>query len=467
MTKDIKRAPNIYETPYGWRVYVRDIHPKTGKSWLRPIRFKRYDERLGGLVTVAKLEAYREKHKLRVKERRAAAPATPRLHPDDTLRADAARYLELPKVKQMPSYATRTIEIAKWVTIFGDRDRRSIASTEIDNELQKLRDGGYSGSTVNKFRTALMSLWTRLDGRSAANPVKDTGVFEEAALETHARSYDDIVRILDMIPEERGPEINREQVYREVWRKPMTAIASRYHVSASYLGRVCRQLNVPVPPRGYWTIAASARPPRPPLPLSTQVARVPTANENRARLEVLAWTGMDPSQLARMGRDHVSMEKRQYVAPHRQKGSRRRQAPKAVIAKPMSEEAAPAFQRLLDLDALRPFDTRALRRVLLRAQDRLEQKLRDEFGDPSFHLPRIKRLKVLRHSFGTKLYEELANTKGERAALELVGQMLDHAPGSPMTIRYSLGAVPSVLRQHVGKFPRRQARRRTKAKVRA
>lgn len=47
-------------------------------------------------------------------------------------------------------------------------------------------------------------------------------------------------------------KIPREQLYEEVWAEPMLKIAERYGVSSSFMARVCRNLNVPCPPRGYW-----------------------------------------------------------------------------------------------------------------------------------------------------------------------------------------------------------------------
>lgn len=45
---------------------------------------------------------------------------------------------------------------------------------------------------------------------------------------------------------------NRETLYNEVWAEPVTAVAKRYGVSDAALHKVCRKLNVPLPPRGYW-----------------------------------------------------------------------------------------------------------------------------------------------------------------------------------------------------------------------
>ena len=46
--------------------------------------------------------------------------------------------------------------------------------------------------------------------------------------------------------------VARETLYQEIWAEPMTTVAKRYEVSSNFLARVCEQLNVPHPPRGYW-----------------------------------------------------------------------------------------------------------------------------------------------------------------------------------------------------------------------
>src|ERR1700742_3405000 len=47
----------------------------------------------------------------------------------------------------------------------------------------------------------------------------------------------------------------------------MTTVAQRYNVSSNYLARVCEQLKVPRPGRGYWQqLAAGQKIERDPLP---------------------------------------------------------------------------------------------------------------------------------------------------------------------------------------------------------
>ena len=53
--------------------------------------------------------------------------------------------------------------------------------------------------------------------------------------------------------------VSRDRLYQEVWSEPMTTVAQKYKVSSSYLARVCTQLNVPRPVRGYWAKLAAGK----------------------------------------------------------------------------------------------------------------------------------------------------------------------------------------------------------------
>lgn len=61
--------------------------------------------------------------------------------------------------------------------------------------------------------------------------------------------------------------VSRDTLYDEVWTEPMTKVAARHAVSSSFLARVCEQLNVPRPPRGYWAqLEVGKAPAKPALP---------------------------------------------------------------------------------------------------------------------------------------------------------------------------------------------------------
>jgi hypothetical protein len=61
--------------------------------------------------------------------------------------------------------------------------------------------------------------------------------------------------------------VTRNELYALVWAEPMLRIAERYGVSSSYLARVCSNLKIPRPARGYWAkLAVGKAPKKPELP---------------------------------------------------------------------------------------------------------------------------------------------------------------------------------------------------------
>lgn len=56
--------------------------------------------------------------------------------------------------------------------------------------------------------------------------------------------------------------ITREELYELVWSTPMIKVAERFEASGSYLARVCAELRVPRPERGYWAKLAVGKPPQ-------------------------------------------------------------------------------------------------------------------------------------------------------------------------------------------------------------
>lgn len=53
--------------------------------------------------------------------------------------------------------------------------------------------------------------------------------------------------------------LTRKDLYNLVWAKPRSEIAKQFEISDVRLGKICRDLNVPAPPRGYWASAAARR----------------------------------------------------------------------------------------------------------------------------------------------------------------------------------------------------------------
>lgn len=46
--------------------------------------------------------------------------------------------------------------------------------------------------------------------------------------------------------------ITRDELYGLVWAEPMIEVAKKFGVSSSYMARICTQLDIPRPERGYW-----------------------------------------------------------------------------------------------------------------------------------------------------------------------------------------------------------------------
>lgn len=63
--------------------------------------------------------------------------------------------------------------------------------------------------------------------------------------------------------------LHRDALSREVWETPMHQLAKRYDISDVGLAKICRKMDIPTPPRGYWAKHVNGQPvekaPLPPL----------------------------------------------------------------------------------------------------------------------------------------------------------------------------------------------------------
>jgi hypothetical protein len=53
---------------------------------------------------------------------------------------------------------------------------------------------------------------------------------------------------------------DRGKLYEEVWTEPTQRVAAKYGISDVALAKVCKQLEVPKPPRGYWATKQAGNP---------------------------------------------------------------------------------------------------------------------------------------------------------------------------------------------------------------
>jgi hypothetical protein len=60
----------------------------------------------------------------------------------------------------------------------------------------------------------------------------------------------------------------REVLYQEIWNFPITEVAKKYAVSDVMIHKVCREMDIPTPPVGYWAKKQAGKevsvPPLPP-----------------------------------------------------------------------------------------------------------------------------------------------------------------------------------------------------------
>jgi hypothetical protein len=121
--------------------------------------------------------------------------------------------------------------------------------------------------------------------QSADNVNGDNNKSEIIDSETGTAAQDDIEeQSVDGVTDEDNSQLtyrtvsgqwntyNREKLYEEVWAKPIIQVAVQYGVSDVAIHKICKSLNVPVPPRGYWAkIRAGAKIKKPPLPAAKGV----------------------------------------------------------------------------------------------------------------------------------------------------------------------------------------------------
>ena len=226
---------------------------------------------------------------------------------------------------------------------------------------------GLAASTVNHRLRALANLWTVLDGgRRAPNPVREVPEAEEPDHAPRAVPVAIVERILAALPD-RGQGIRGQ---------------SRDAIS-----------------------------------------------KTKARLRVMAWTGIPPGTLGELQAGDVDLEAGTYQPPRRRKGRG-----SASRRKPLTARGIEAFRQLAAAAAWGPFSPQSARSSFKRACAEAQKQLAAE--DVTVDLSTLRPYD-LRHTFAT---EALAAT----GDLAQVGRLLGHQ-SSKTTARYAAAAIDAVL----------------------
>lgn len=160
----------------GWQAYVRIGGTLTSKSF--PLD-----------TPIDTMKAWRTAQQI-------SAPKPIRRGP--RLSADVKEYLT--RVTAMPTYGQRAQHLALWIAALGDPPRASITTAEIDAVLQGWLTAGLAPDTVRKRRTSLLSLFHKLDGKAARNPVRDSTPPTATRPEVRGLDYPTLLRVLDSMP---------------------------------------------------------------------------------------------------------------------------------------------------------------------------------------------------------------------------------------------------------------------------
>lgn len=181
MSRSRPLTRGITETPTGWRISVRP----NGKLFQKRYRRTRY--------TLEDVE-----DALRLAQR-----STPAGHADDapdTLSSDITRYLTDYFTGQA-SYDERKRHLTLWKdALGGDTPRAELTRDDFARVLNGWRASGLAPDTCNKRRTAMVALYHALDGRGAANPVREIKKFRVADPLPRGITYDLIEAALGKMP---------------------------------------------------------------------------------------------------------------------------------------------------------------------------------------------------------------------------------------------------------------------------
>jgi integrase len=143
-----------------------------------------------------------------------------------TLTAAIQQHLStLPKNSTRRNNAEWNLE--PWKLLYGDRKLKDITSIMISRTLSTWQADGYAASTINHRRQELSNVFTTINGRSGANPVRDTKRSPEVYDEPRGFPQVIVRLILKKIPD--GPHKRRLRVLATTGLPPAQIVRLQPH----------------------------------------------------------------------------------------------------------------------------------------------------------------------------------------------------------------------------------------------
>jgi integrase len=229
-------APGVRRTRTGWQAFVRVLGPG-GESVFRSKRFP-------AETPLAKMKLWISEQKSRAFLRLPAVDPPVGTAGGPTLQQSVDDYLKA--VDSMTTRDEREAQLQQWVDALGAHTpRAAITSATIRSVIERWKAQGYtvnrrvettndagettvshrkdkrafSETTLNHRRTALMALWTVLDGKSAPNPVRDVPRLSPDVQPLDLPSIEDATRVIASINRDERTKYREDAKERRDGRK--------------------------------------------------------------------------------------------------------------------------------------------------------------------------------------------------------------------------------------------------------
>jgi integrase len=122
-----------------------------------------------------------------------------------TFDADVVTYMAKPEVQALNSHEARKQRLEWWAARFAGKRRMSITVQDVQDGLDALVAAHMKPGTIQHYRMALIDLWTKLDGRQAWCPAKETSRPKSDRRIIRAIPEPALDALLGMLPETPTP----------------------------------------------------------------------------------------------------------------------------------------------------------------------------------------------------------------------------------------------------------------------